>query len=73
MDKEDVVLIYTMEYYSALKIINSATCSNVVGPRDYHAEWSKSDKDKYMLSFLYGTLKNDASELLCKTETDSQT
>ena len=46
MDKEDVVLIYTMEYYSALKIINSATCSNVVGPRDYHAEWSKSDREK---------------------------
>ena len=25
---------------------NKAVCSNVVGPRDYHTKWSKSDKDK---------------------------
>ena len=27
---------------------NNAICSNMDGPRDCHAEWSKSDKDKYI-------------------------
>ena len=34
MDKEDVVYIYAMEYYSAIKNeLNIATCSNMDGPR----------------------------------------
>ena len=37
MDKEDVVCIYTMEYYSATKKWNPAICSNVDGPREYYA------------------------------------
>ena len=27
---------------------NSAICSNIGGPRDYHTKWSKSEKDKYL-------------------------
>ena len=31
--------LYTMKYYSAIKKEeNSASCSNVDGPRDYHTE-----------------------------------
>ena len=30
--------IYTMEYYSAIKMNNNAVCSNMDGPRDYHTK-----------------------------------
>ena len=33
---------------------NNAICSNVDGPRDYQTKWSKSDKDKYMISLICG-------------------
>ena len=40
--------IYKMEYYSAIKKEwNNVICSNMDGPKGYHAKWSKSDKDKY--------------------------
>ena len=43
-------------------------------PRDCHTKWSKSDKDKYyMISLIYGILKNDTNGLIYKTERDSQT
>ena len=33
-------------------------CSNVDGPRDYHTEWSQTEKDKYhMISLIKGVLK----------------
>ena len=56
LDKEDVVYIYTMEYYSAIKKEwNNAICSNMDESRDYHTKWSKPDKDKYhMISLIYG-------------------
>ena len=39
MDKEDVEHIYTMDYHSAIKKEqNNAICSNMNGPRDYHAK-----------------------------------
>ena len=39
--------IYTMEYYSAVKIEwNNAICSNTDGPRSYHTKWSKSDGER---------------------------
>ena len=30
--------IYTVEYYSAIKMNNNAICSNMDGPRDYHTK-----------------------------------
>ena len=34
---------------------NKAICSNMDRPRDYHAKWSKSEKDKYhMISLICG-------------------
>ena len=38
--------IYIVEYYSATKKQNNAICSNMNGPRDYHTNWSKSDREK---------------------------
>jgi len=38
------------------------------GTKDYHAKWSKPDKDNYhMLSLICGTLKRDTNELIYKT------
>ena len=63
-----------MEYYSAIKKEwNNAICSNLDGPRDYHTEWSKSDKER-QISFditSMWNLRNSANELIYKTETDS--
>ena len=41
--------LYTMEYYSAIKEWNNASCSNMDGPRDYHTQWSKSDRERQIL------------------------
>ena len=61
-----------MEYYSAIKEGNNAICSNMDGHKDYHTNWSKSDKDKhFMLSLIYGISKKDTNELICRTEIDS--
>ena len=46
MDKEDIVCIYNAVLLSLLKKWNSAICSNMDGPRDYHTKWSKSDREK---------------------------
>ena len=68
--------IHTMEYYllSHKKEWNIAICSNMDGPRDYHTEWSQTEKDKYpVISLICGIQKNDTNELIYKTEIDSQT
>ena len=46
------ILIYIMEYFSAIQEWNNAIYSHMEGPRDYHTEWSKSDKDKYHIISL---------------------
>ena len=75
MDKEAVVYIYTMEYYSAIK-------KNEIMP--FSATWmdleiiilsevSQKEKDKYhMISLICGISKNDTDELIYKTEIDLQ-
>ena len=52
----------------------NAICSNVDGPRDYHTQWIKSERERqilyhitYMWNVNYGT-----SEPIYKTETNSQ-
>ena len=57
--EEDAVCVYIYIYIhtgillSHTKEWSDATCSNMGGPRDYHAKWSKSKEDKYhMISFL---------------------
>ena len=74
MGKEDVVYIYTTEYYSAIK-------KNEIVP--FAATWmdleiiilsevSQTEKDKYHITYMWN-LKYDTNELIYKTETDSKT
>jgi len=57
------------EYWSGVPLP-----SPMNGARDDHIRWSKSEKDKYhVIPLLCGISKNDANELIYKTEIDSQT
>ena len=48
---------------------NNAICSNMDGPRDDHAEWSKSDRETQTLYIIYvWNLKNSTNELIYKTD-----
>ena len=63
-----------MEYYLAIKK-NDAICSNMDGPRDDHTKRSKSERERqipYDITYIWN-LQYDTSELINKTETDSQT
>ena len=75
MDKEDVVWIYKIEYYSALKkseIMPFAATWMDLGIIIL-SEVSQTEKDKYpMILLICGILKNDTSEFIYKTETNSQ-
>ena len=73
IDKEDMVHIYMMECYSAVK-------KDEITP--FAARWmeleivtlsevSQPEKDKYhMISLMCGILKNDTNKLIYKTEID---
>ena len=52
----DVLYIYAMEYYSAIKKEwNNAICSNTDGPREYHTKWSQTKKDEsHRISLIHG-------------------
>ena len=47
-------------------------CGNMDGPRDSHAESSKSGKNKYMIFLTCGILKKATNELTYKTKTELQ-
>ena len=38
--------IYTMEYYSVIKRTKQCHCSNMDATRDYHTEWSESERER---------------------------
>ena len=43
--------------------------------RDYHTKWSESERERqisYDITYMWN-LKYDTNELICETETDSQT
>ena len=44
---------------------NNAICSNMDGPSDYHTRWSKSDKDKYDITYMWN-LECNTNELVYK-------
>ena len=44
-----------------------AICSNMDGFRDYHTMWSMSDRDKYLINYMWN-LKKDTHELIYKIE-----
>ena len=75
MDKESVVYTYNGILLSYKKEWNIVICSNMDGPRDYHTEWSKSDRERqisYDITYMWN-LKNNKNKSVHKIETDSQT
>ena len=63
-----------MEYYLVTKKgWNNAICSYMDGPRDYHAKWSKSERERqipYDTVYMWGW-KYDSNEHFYEMETDS--
>ena len=53
MDKEDGVHIYSGVLLSHKNEQNCAIYINVDGPRDFHIEWSKSEREKQILYIIY--------------------
>ena len=75
MAKEDVVHIYTMEYYSAMR--KNGIMSFVATRMDLKivilSEVSQTEKNKYrMISLICGIYNNGTNELIYKTEIELQ-
>ena len=49
-------------------------CSDMGGSRDYHTEWSKSEREKQILyiNTHMWNLENGTDELVCKAEIVTQ-
>ena len=64
MGKEDVILLS----YKAER--DNATCSNIDGPRNYRAKWSKSERERQISydSIYMWNRKNNTNELIYKAE-----
>ena len=74
VDKEDVVHTHNGILLSHQKERNIGICSNMDGPRNYHAKWSQSDNGtptSNAITFMWN-LKKGHNELLFRTDTDSQ-
>ena len=66
-----IVCIYNRISLSPKKEWNNVIFSNMYGPRDYHTEWSKSDKDKNrMISLFVESKKNYTNEFIHKIAID---
>ena len=65
---------YAMDNYSSKNKWNNAIYSNMDGPRVYHTEWSKSDRERQILyEIIYvWTLKNVTNKLIYKIEIESK-
>ena len=62
VDKEELLPVQ-MEY-ELVKKWNNAICSTMDGPRDYHIEWSKTEKEKYhMISLICGILEKKGGQM----------
>ena len=75
MDKEDVVYIYTMEYYSAIKWneIGSFVETWMTLETVIQKEISQKEKKKYsILMHICGTQKNGTDEPVCRAEIETQ-
>ena len=75
MDKEDVVHIYIMEYYSAIKRneIGSFVETVMNLETDIQSKVSQKEKNKYrILTHICGTYRNGTDELVCRAEIETQ-
>ena len=74
-DKEAVVYIHTMEYYSAIKknSFESFLMRWMKLEPIIQSEVSQKDKDQYsVLTYIYGILKYGNDNPICKTEKETQ-
>ena len=73
MDKEDMVLIYTMEYCSVIKKNEILPFAAIWLGVKCHIEWSKSDREEeisYDISYTWNLKRNDTNELTKQRLTD---
>ena len=69
LDKEDVVNIYNGMYSTIKKRWSNAICSNMDGPRDYHTEYSESDRQRqisYDITYVWTLIKMIQKHLFIK-------
>ena len=70
-----MVHIYNGILLSHKKEWNNAICSNIDATGDYHTKWNKPDRERqilYHMACMWNFFKNDANELIYKTEIDPQ-
>ena len=75
MDEEVVNILYTIEYYSAIKKELIWVHSNEVGESGayYRESVSQKEKDQYrVLTHIYGILKEGNDDPIWKTEKETQ-
>ena len=62
-------------WWKSLLLDNRAVCRDMGGPRDYHTEGSKSEREKQVLSINahMWNQNNGADKPICKAETETQT
>ena len=74
MDKEDVVHLYSVTLLSHKKEQNWIICRDVDGPREWHTEWNKSEREnKYcILMHICRIWKNNINDLNCKAEIEKK-
>ena len=64
MNKEDVVYLSNGIILSHKKEWNNAICSNMDGPRDYHAKWNKPERGRqisYDITPMWNLKINDTN------------
>ena len=64
-----------MEYYSAIKRMKSAICSNMdAAINRYHTQWRRSGRERHEYHMIAAMwyLKYDTNEAIYKAETDSE-
>ena len=71
MDKEDVVHIYTMEYYLVIKKNEMMPLQQWMGLEIIILNEVRQRQISYDITYM-GNLKDDPNELIYKPETDSQ-
>ena len=64
------IYIYNGILFSHKKEWNSAICSNMDGPRDYHTKWSKPKTNIIRYRLYVESGKKDTNELIYKTKID---
>ena len=73
-NKDDVVHIYNKILLNHKKEHNCVICRDVGEPRDYHTEWSKSEREKQIscINPYIWNLKEGKDDLIYKVEIEAQ-